>query len=169
LEKLNNTTLEAVLREVVRLTRELYGKTLVSLIAFGSVARGDFSQGSDIDILIVLDKVSGSLGRRIRQFSKAMKAYWESEQYKKAVKEGVPRYLQPLILSVEELKSHPPILLDMTTDALVLYDRDQVFQREIEIIKKRMEELGSKRVYLDEKRWYWVLKPGMKIGEVVEI
>ena len=169
MEKLNNATLEAVLKLVLKRAEEIYGENLASLVVFGSVARRDFSQGSDIDLLIVLDRATGSLGRRIGQFSKGMRGYWKSEEYRIAANEDSPRHLQPVVLDIEELKTHPPILLDMTADALILYDKNRVFEKEMEIVKARMKELGSKRVWLDEKRWYWVLKPGMKIGEVVEI
>lgn len=38
----------------------------------------------------------------------------------------------------------------------------------LEDLKRRLEELGAKRVWVGDK-WYWVLKPDIKFGEVVEI
>jgi len=32
-----------------------------------------------------------------------------------------------------------------------------------------MEELGSKKVFLEDGTWYWKLKPDLKFGEIFEI
>jgi hypothetical protein len=37
----------------------------------------------------------------------------------------------------------------------------------LERLGKRLEELGAKRVWVGNK-WYWVLKPDIKFGEVVD-
>jgi len=35
-------------------------------------------------------------------------------------------------------------------------------------LKRRLDELGARRVWMGRK-WYWVLKPDAKFGEVIEI
>ncbi len=44
------------------LTREHFGSRLVRMILYGSVARGDWTPESDIDVLVTLDAVSDSDG-----------------------------------------------------------------------------------------------------------
>ena len=46
--------------------RSLLGARLVSLVLFGSVARGTASQSSDIDLLVVADELPRSLADRRR-------------------------------------------------------------------------------------------------------
>ncbi|MHB9038336.1 MAG: nucleotidyltransferase domain-containing protein [Armatimonadota bacterium] len=46
--------LRAILSEVKVRLQELYGDRLVDLILYGSQARGDAVEGSDIDVLVVL-------------------------------------------------------------------------------------------------------------------
>lgn len=46
--------------------RDMYGDRLVKLVLFGSVARGDDAEGSDIDILVVL-KGDVNPGEEIRR------------------------------------------------------------------------------------------------------
>ncbi|MFH1177369.1 MAG: nucleotidyltransferase domain-containing protein [Acidobacteriota bacterium] len=46
--------LSALLAELRRRLKELYGPRLIQLVLFGSRARGDDEPGSDIDVLVVL-------------------------------------------------------------------------------------------------------------------
>jgi predicted nucleotidyltransferase len=46
--------LHAILTELKTQMQELYGDRLVDLILYGSQARGDAVEGSDIDVLVVL-------------------------------------------------------------------------------------------------------------------
>lgn len=50
---------EEKIQEVVKLFAEeakmIYGKALRKVILYGSCARGDFEQDSDIDIMVLLD------------------------------------------------------------------------------------------------------------------
>ncbi|QKZ11505.1 nucleotidyltransferase domain-containing protein [Spirosoma sp. KUDC1026] len=52
--------LEAVHRDVTRLMQRVYGDRLTKIILYGSYARGDFHEETDIDYLVVLhdEKVS---------------------------------------------------------------------------------------------------------------
>ena len=49
-----NDKVAAVLAEVRRHFEKVYGDRLVQLVLFGSQARGDAAEGSDIDLLVVL-------------------------------------------------------------------------------------------------------------------
>jgi predicted nucleotidyltransferase len=46
--------IRAILSELENGLRALYGRQLVRLLLFGSQARGDADEGSDIDVLVVL-------------------------------------------------------------------------------------------------------------------
>lgn len=57
-----------VLKQLKQELQKLYGKRLMQLILYGSYARGDFKEFSDVDILVILDEME-SPGKEIRSTS----------------------------------------------------------------------------------------------------
>ncbi len=56
--------LKIILSEVKKELKELYNDNLVDIILYGSYARGDYNQNSDIDLLVVLKNIK-SIGSEI--------------------------------------------------------------------------------------------------------
>ncbi len=50
-----NESLKPILAELKQRLTELYGERLSQLILFGSQARGDATEDSDVDVLVVLE------------------------------------------------------------------------------------------------------------------
>lgn len=46
------------IEEFVRILKEKYGDRVKKIVLYGSVARGDFEEDSDIDVLVVADGIS---------------------------------------------------------------------------------------------------------------
>ncbi|GAA4468436.1 nucleotidyltransferase domain-containing protein [Nibrella saemangeumensis] len=68
--------LEAVHRDVVAIMKRHYGDRLATLMLFGSYARGDFHEDSDIDYLVVLTDEAISLSREISALSPTLSQYF---------------------------------------------------------------------------------------------
>jgi hypothetical protein len=51
---------------------------------------------------------------------------------------------------------------------IIIYDNG-ILKRRFESLRKRLSELGSKKVVLEDGSWYWDLKPDWKPGEVIEL
>ena len=147
-----------------------YGEELASLVLYGSVVRGTFRPTSDLDLLVVLHCSPSSWGKQISEFLHAVLDHPEVETAASGLKrKNLPWRVEPIILTESELAARPPLLLDLTEDAVILEDREGVFAQEIERVRKRLEELGARRVWLPGDRWYWVLTPEIHPGEVITI
>jgi len=139
---------------------------LVSVVVYGSVARGEPRKDSDIDVLIVADNLPEDRYERFRLFDKAEK---EIEEILKRTRErGYSIFISPIIKSREEAAKITPLYLDLVEDACILYDREGFFNNVLERLRKRLKELKAKRVRVG-KMWYWKLKDNYRFGEVIEI
>lgn len=143
-----------------------FGENLVSLVVFGSVARGSAKPDSDIDLLIVVKALPEGRLERQRLFLEVEKCL--EQDVNRLWETGIYADFSPIILSVEEARRIRPIYLDMIEDAIIVYDRNNFFRGVLERLRARLMELGAKRVWVGGK-WYWILKPDIKFGEVVEI
>lgn len=168
-EKTQNLT-NPLLNRYVHFLEEIFRDDLIAVAVFGSLVRGTAKfPGSDIDLLIVLEGVEKlSLGDRFKATMKAEDKLSESVEYAKFKDVfGWTPSIQEIILTPEELKAHPPILLDLTTDALILFDKG-ILSEEIDRIREKLKELGAKKIKHNDS-WFWILKPDVKLGEEVKI
>ena len=160
----------ALVHQYVALLKEHFGDQLVGVALFGSVARGEAKfPGSDIDLLLILQGVEGlSFGKRINLLMAEEKKLEGTSEYRAFLHEfRWPPSIQEHVLTPAELARHPPLLLDLTTDAIILHDTG-IVSRELGRLQKRLEELGAKKIRTGST-WFWILKPDLKLGEVVEL
>jgi len=145
--------------------RSRFGERLVSLVLYGSRARGTQRDDSDIDVLIVVDGLPPDRAGRhalLRPLKQAV-----DRQHMRARGRPAP-HLAYIVKTREEAKHRAPLYLDMTEDAVLVWDRDGFFAGVLDGLRRRMAELGSRRVWLRDG-WYWILKPDMQWGERVEL
>jgi predicted nucleotidyltransferase len=146
------------IKEIKKSVLNYYKERLVSLIIFGSFSRSTYTPESDIDLLLIVDRLPKRKMKRIEEFIDNVEVKIKN----------IPHYISPIIKTPEEISYGSPILFDMVTDSIIVYDKNDFFQRIIENLKIRFKELGSKKV-LKGTKWYWILKPDLKLGEIIEI
>ena len=154
-------------RRLLAEIRSFYGERLVSVILFGSVAREAQSFDSDLDLLVIAEGLPQGRMKRIREFGSVenkVEPFLKTLQQKK----GINTYISAIIKSPEEAEKGSPLFLDMVEDAKMLFDRDGFFAAVLERLRKRLKELGSKRIW-QGNAWYWDLKPDYKPGDVIEL
>jgi predicted nucleotidyltransferase len=157
---------KALLGKLIALLREALGESLLSVALFGSVARGKAGKGSDIDLLVIYE---GERRRVEKTFLNIVLALREGGEYKALEARGYHPDTFPVFMDTSKLKSHPWLLLDVADHGIILLDKGSILKKELKKIKKRLKELGSKKVMLENGRWYWDLKPDWKPGEIIEL
>ncbi len=143
-----------------------YRDRLVSLVVFGSVARGEARKDSDIDLLLVIDSLPKSRLERQQEFigiEKALENYLDELSG-----QSYSISLSPILLTPEEALKVSPLYLDMVEDAFIVNDKDDFFGKVLDKLRDRLRQLGSKRIRMG-KKWYWVLKPDYRFGDVIRI
>lgn len=151
--------------DVFRAVRSNFSLTSFSI--FGSVSRGEAKPSSDLDVLLVSDAFEGTLASRID--SLAYVGGEVSEELDFLRRQGVTPAVSLLPFRREELDARPVILLDLSVNATILYDPDDVLGGVLRGIRARLEVAGSKRVATAGGGWYWDLKPDFRPGQEVVV
>ena len=158
----------ACLQAAVAALFDLYNERLVSIALFGSSARHTSGVTSDVDLLVVADGLSGVHSERLEELEPVQeacatvrRAQWPAS--------GEYHPLDLVVLSKEELRENSLFLLDLTRDAVLIYDREGTLGGALEELRRRLTEAGSRRVETQSGAWYWELSPRAKAGERVAI
>jgi len=104
------------------------------ILLFGSVAKGEFTQESDADVLVVFDRPVDWL--TVYAHSQGM--------------------VQPLVKTLDEvlaqIRQGEPFFIEIVEDGLALYDADEIHQRLMVEAAKAKREWGLTRT---EDGWEW--------------
>ena len=101
-----------------RVVKELNGH-IDAIVVYGSVARGEAGEGSDIDVLIVGDEEENITDRGFDV------SYDVDLEYGVAMS---PVYLTPMEIEYR-IKIGSPFIEDIPTQGVILYDRGETFER----------------------------------------
>jgi predicted nucleotidyltransferase len=144
------TEQKVLLDEVVTALRDGLGERLVSLVLFGSRARGDAKEESDWDLLLIAQGLAqGTLQRHIA-LKKILPDAWRGR-------------VSLLAKTPEEFEAHLPALyLDIALDGIVLYDRGDYVAERLEAVRVLLERRGLSREQIQRDLvWHWKEFPGL--------
>jgi len=142
------------------------GDRLVSVVLFGSVARGDAGPHSDIDLLIVAHDLPRGQFARKDLLGKADAVF--EERLVAAAETGVETRLARILRTPKEAERIVPLYLDLTEDAVLLRDDGGFFAALLERVRASLRRLGARRIWRG-RTWSWDLKPDFALGDVIEI
>ncbi|QGA68168.1 nucleotidyltransferase domain-containing protein [Sulfolobus sp. E11-6] len=151
-------------KEIIDAFLNIYGNNLVSIVLFGSYARGDQRKDSDIDLLVVLEKIEDRY-EVYRKFFDVEKII-EKTLYKDLKEKGYNPYISPIFLDTDGATKFRPLYIDIVFDAKIIYDKYEIMKKTFERVKKRLEELGAKREKIG--RVHYVILTKVKPGKVIE-
>jgi len=137
--------LKEKMTELIEKIKNSYNEHLLAIVLFGSAARGDFSQSSDIDLLLILKDSIASKRQRILDF------------YEKVGYEFESHFLSPIILTKKEMKQFSSFYVGILKDCQVIYDNGNIVRELIKLIdeKKQKKEIIEKEL---KGTTYWIIK-----------
>jgi len=166
-EKIDYIFYKSLLDKLVHSLKEEYNNELISIVLYGSVARGTAKKESDIDLILVIRGLSYTAA--INRFLLVEEKFKQSIEFISIKKAGYSPEIKPVIFSQKEASESRYIFLDVVEEGIIIYDKDDFFKKRLERIGKRLKELGSKRIFCKDNSWYWILVPDLRLGEVFEI
>lgn len=156
-----------LIEALVDTIKSFYGDRLVSVVVYGSYARGENRLGSDLDLLIVLDSIPAR-GRLKIQEEFVLNVEGPLHDLRVGTeKEGILMEISPLILGKKQAAAFSPLYLDMVAHRTLLEDRDRFMEKRLDEIEKKMKRWGSRRREIGG-HWYWEIRPGLKWNEVAD-
>jgi len=135
------------LSELLAFLKDKLRENLISVVVFGSVARGTFKEHSDVDLLVVSRNFPKKLVDRIDLFV--------DKTFEISMKYGINISIIPL--KIDEAQSTQPIYLDMAYEGIILYDRDNFIEKKLNDLRKKLEKMGAERVPY-KRGYFWKLK-----------
>ena len=150
---------------LARLDAEL-DERLVAVALYGSVARGEARAESDIDLFLVYRGDGESIADTFVEVELELRATSLTAELKAR---GVPTNPMPVFRTEAALVDTPWLLLDISHHGIILFDPRQVLHAKLAALRRRLAELGSRRIELADGSWYWDLKPNLRPGEMIEL
>jgi len=136
------------LKQVIDCYREFLGENLISIVLFGSRARGDAGETSDHDLFIIANNLPARAFKRVLFIRSPLEGQFEE---KLCITAKTPE---------EVLRDFPPLFLDLGLDGIILFDRNDFFKRLQERIREIIREAGLRRKKQDrDLYWEWDVPP----------
>lgn len=123
-----------LLKRLIILLNGVLGDELLSIVLFGSVARGEAGKESDIDLLVIYE---GERTRVEKVFQSTVSVLKEEEEYKNLKAKGYLPDLFPVFMNPSTLEGHPWILLDVAGHGIILFDKGGVLKKKLKGIKRK--------------------------------
>lgn len=138
----------SVYKKIVSCYEEYLGDRLISIILFGSHARGDAKKTSDYDLFIIAD------GLPLKPFQRKL-------FIRKPLQGQFAERLCIIAKTREEmLNNFPSLFLDIGLDGIILFDKDEFFKHLQIKIKEIIHQAGLKRKRRNgEFSWEWKNPP----------
>jgi predicted nucleotidyltransferase len=132
--------------------------TLISVCLFGSSVKGKLRKGSDVDFFVVLESAPTSYHKRVKVVVSLLEEIRQTEEYRCLGELKLELEPSFLLLTREEVDLHPPILIDMSYEGVILYDKDDFLANHLSDIKDQLNRFGAIKK-ASPTGYYWLVKP----------
>lgn len=139
------------------------GPNLVSLLIFGSFARGEAGAESDIDLLLVAEGLPERYAARLDLVRRIVHSdaitLWREYLWKE---KGVYHLQEIVPLTPREASVTQPFYLDMVDDSIVIFEKGRFMESRLDALHERLAEGGATKVTLPSGKSYWSLARGIE-------
>ncbi|MEW6214649.1 MAG: nucleotidyltransferase domain-containing protein [Nitrospirota bacterium] len=129
-------------KRIVKCYKEYLGEHLISIVLFGSRARGDAKETSDYDLFIIAKELPLRPFQRVLFIRSPLKGQFEE---KFCIIAKTPE---------EVLNNFPPFFLDLGLYGIILFDRNDFFKNLQVKIRDIIQQAGIQRKR-DNGEFYW--------------
>jgi len=126
-----------------------------AILLFGSTARGEATDRSDIDLLVLHEgmPVANLVERRRILYRAVVERVGDVFEAVTLIDMEFRDFVNPGVVT--------PLLLNIYWDAVVVFDRTGLLEEFLRRVRRRIEELGLRRIR-DGRAYYWVLPEPME-------
>ena len=133
---------DTFLAEVIAALEQNMRDALVSVILFGSRARGEAHESSDWDLLVIARDLPSRLFERHTRLKRALPVTWRAN-------------VTVMAKTPQEFESHlPSLFLDVALDGVILYDTDNYVREKLADLRQFIQRQGLRRERI-ERDWFW--------------
>lgn len=137
-----------ILQKIVDCYKDYLSNHLVSIVLFGSHARGDAKETSDFDLFIIAEELPVKIFQRMLFVRKPLKGQFAERI---CIIAKTPE---------EVLKDLPPLFLDLGLDGIILFDKNDFFKNLQTKIREIIQQAGLQRKKVNgEFYWEWQTPP----------
>lgn len=139
--------LEGVVQSLLR----NYGRKIAAVSLFGSAARGEEDERSDLDFLVIVRGLPWSLERRHLLY----------QPIYDALNKGTEKFRDVTVIDVDESDIFnerlevSPLLMNIASDAKIIYDPEGRLQSFVDDVKRLIEAAGLERYKTGEGKYGW--------------
>jgi len=135
-------------KKIVDCYKDYLGNQLISIVLFGSHARGEAKETSDYDLFIIAEELPLRALRRMLYIRTPLKGQFEEK-------------ICIIAKTPEEVsKDFPPFFLDLGLDGIILFDRNDFFRNLQKRIIEIIQQAGLERKKDNgEYHWEWHTPP----------
>ena len=155
-------------KKATEILKKTFINDLFSVCLYGSAVKADLRTGSDIDLLIVLADAPRSYHKRIKKIMPSLSEMRNTPEFTLLESNGLDFEPSPLVLTCAEATSHPAIFIDISQEGVLLFDREDFLQKHLREVRDKMQAFKAEKKHTPHG-YYWILKPNIEAGEVIEI
>jgi len=146
--------METIMKNITKRIKHRFGEALLSIVLFGSIARGNFTESSDIDVLVIVQDLTDDWRARDKIVLELAEIGFE---YGRSVHITLTD-INEIEFSIEH---GSPLVFELYDTNRIVFDKNEFFEMQMEKFNDNMKKWRAKKIREGE----WVV-PGLAVINV---